>query len=217
MINSRTLLLVSLVLSMTLAQCPSDCDVCDALFRCTQCESDKYYEPVSNRCLDCPVEDCATCTHNNGNCLTCEQGKYLQSGGRGTCPKCADGCYECTSLDVCTSCDYSYRLNGNSCLKINWWENYWFWLAYCCYCLCCLLLLLILALLAGLLAMLLGTGAGRSKTTRYERHEYYDDGNSSYVSSAPVTQRVVRRTYAQPVQQRVVRREAPLTMDVARY
>ncbi|ELP85989.1 protein serine/threonine kinase, putative [Entamoeba invadens IP1] len=80
---------------------------------CTECVSINYYRNGYN-CFPCD-SSCESCNGNSSlNCLSCSQGKYIDSN---QCKTCDTHCSEtkCLPKDGCIECTYGYFLENNTC------------------------------------------------------------------------------------------------------
>ena len=62
------------------------------------------------RCYDC-LSGCIECLGFT-DCLSCANGRYLNSG---SCYYCMENCIICTNSTNCDECDFGYTFRNGSC------------------------------------------------------------------------------------------------------
>jgi len=107
--------------------CSTDCTTCQyTSTNCVTCPVDQFvlagscvtscpdgtYDQTyasNTRCYPCD-RHCLTCSGSGSDaCLTCQQGKFLNTDG--TCDQCLPNCGDCTGVGQCTTCRTGYTLN----------------------------------------------------------------------------------------------------------
>lgn len=98
-------------------QCADNCLTCGVAGagRCDNGACSQGYVKIvgTNNCTKC-FQACATCSTNNpSTCLTCGTSSFLSNSS--SCVSCPTTCLSCSSLTVCTSCNYGSTLQSNWC------------------------------------------------------------------------------------------------------
>ncbi|ELP85512.1 hypothetical protein EIN_395890, partial [Entamoeba invadens IP1] len=80
---------------------------------CSLC-IDSHYFNISHDCFKCD-DNCKTCGTNKTNCLSCENGKYLDEG---TCKFCDVNCLDnmCDVVSGCTACPEIFEVKNKVCM-----------------------------------------------------------------------------------------------------
>ena len=94
--------------------CPNACVTCSSSSVCTSCASG-YSLTTGGQCLPC-LGNCRICSGNQqGICLGCGNGFYLNGN---TCTSCPEFCDSCSSSSSCLTCMVGYTLNSSQqCVK----------------------------------------------------------------------------------------------------
>lgn len=175
----------------------------------------------------CP-EDCDRC-NNSGQCLQCENDKFLDSLGKcSSCP--VEDCETCNNVGSCTQCEKGKYLSLDvslgrcidcqsgcktcssigRCMSCEWnYRNengrcarkpFWSnWWFWVAFAICCACCLLLLAL-AAIAYLIMNYRSNNRRTTTRRYSEFNSFDRSSYVDAPPQTYTTTtRREYAAPV------------------
>ncbi|OMJ92107.1 hypothetical protein SteCoe_5208 [Stentor coeruleus] len=78
---------------------------------CSECEEEYVLDSLNHCCYP----SCKTCNFDSPNCLSCNDGMYLDEL---ICKICPDECLSCTNVDYCLSCAVGFINNSGKCEKI---------------------------------------------------------------------------------------------------
>ena len=107
----RILLITSLLIGYSLAECPVNCSTC-SLDRCTKCEVGFAIGVTgvdSGKCLKCQILGCGECKPISlGSCDKCRSGYYSPGSiiPSSSCQPCTSNCEVCDNSDTCSICNF---------------------------------------------------------------------------------------------------------------
>ena len=106
--------------------CSQNCELCNGsdIKDCYKLKEGFYYDWNEKQIKNCPKEGCISCDNIFKNCYKCESGmgSLIKYGKVRDCKKCqVEGCLSCSyeKLDQCTFCLPGWKLEGNSCIKLD--------------------------------------------------------------------------------------------------
>lgn len=95
----------------------NNCKVCESGIACKECKSGYFLDPASKKCaslaetcdkpvINAPVNNCKICLSKT-DCKICNEKFFLKTGD---CEKCSAFCTQCSSGDLCQTCEKGFVL-----------------------------------------------------------------------------------------------------------